>query len=189
MLPTEAFSEVIAFLRLFDLKSLAVGNSLCSSLAVKASKMIRWEDLSGLRFHIYNKRFEVYRPTDAANKDDECGWQIVAFLTIANEKETTEFIDTAFPNCIFEDVGTTYFVSEQLLDAVGRVADAVVVKGVLSIDVLKRPDDSLSLVRKFRKVKVSFLGYRIFQLKHPGGAFFTPPPARPPGEAPGIPIP
>lgn len=52
VLQTETFDEVVAFLDLFDLSALAATNELCSSLAIKASARIRWEEFRDFRLFI-----------------------------------------------------------------------------------------------------------------------------------------
>lgn len=150
MLPTEAFAEAVAFLRLFDLSALAVANALCSTLAVKASTCVRWEEFPGLSFAFMNGWLQVMRRNDTDN------WQLVANVFFPSETAMAEFIAAAFPNCIFEDVTIFRFVSKRILDVIGRVAGSVVVKRLLRIPCGMNRDDSLNLVRKFRKVKVSF---------------------------------
>lgn len=64
MLPTEAFGEDVTFLRLFDLHALVVANALCSSLAVEASRRVRWEEFPGLRFDIWKDSVLIFRSDD-----------------------------------------------------------------------------------------------------------------------------
>lgn len=154
MLPTEAFADAVAFLRLYDLSALVVANSLCSSLAAKASTTIRWEDFSGLYFYIYNERIDVYCGSDCYSY----GTLLVAQLRFASENETIEFITAAFPNCVFEKLAILRFAGFQikpLLDAIGQV----IVRGVFIQTRAMTHADTLNLVRKFRRVKVSFLSY------------------------------
>ncbi|KAH7716264.1 hypothetical protein AAVH_16315 [Aphelenchoides avenae] len=146
MLPTGSFAEVVGFLRLFYLSSLAATNALCSSLAVKASAEIRREELSGLHFKMWNNLIGISRGET----------QIVARLAFPSETATTEFIDAAFPKCILDDVVLSSSVNKRLLDAIGRVAGSVVVQRVLSLSGNISLNGSLGIARKFRKVKVSF---------------------------------
>lgn len=153
MLPTEAFAEVVGFLRLFDLSALVVTNSMCSSLGIKASTFIRWEEFPGLRFLVRDGAIKVLR--SLADEDGERWWHTVALLIFANENDTTDFIAAAFPNCIFEKVD---ILSMDILDGVGRVADSIIVTEYLGFSTTRIcSDDVLSFVRKFRRVKVSFL--------------------------------
>ncbi|KAH7717602.1 hypothetical protein AAVH_14961 [Aphelenchoides avenae] len=154
MLPTEAFAEAVAFLRLFDLSALAVTNALSSSLAVRASNAIRYEEFPGLRFLFVWDRIEISRMYDASvNGDGPFDWQHVASLTFASANDQVEFFAAAIPNCVFEDVDIP-LPSKNLLDAVGRVADSVVVNGALGLPAsLVSAPVVLNFVRKFRKVK------------------------------------
>lgn len=156
MLPAEAFSEAVAFLRLYDLNALVVTNEVCSSLAVKASNKIRWEELPGLSLHISNKWIGIRRHDASTNHSGIVRWKSVAVLTFPNEKDTDKFIAAALSNCVFEDVILSWNLSKPLLDALGRVADSVVLKGALCPPYSMSHDDSLSLLQRFRKVKVSF---------------------------------
>lgn len=78
-------------------------------------------------------------------------------LIFPTENDMIEFVAAAFPNCIFDDMAISGSPSKSLLDAIGRVAHSVVVSGPIRLSESLSPDDSLSLVRKFRKVKVSFV--------------------------------
>lgn len=129
MLPTETFAEIVAFLRLFDLGAFVVANAMCSSLAIKASAAIRWEEFPDLRFYISDQLIEITR----LSQNDEDGSydpQHVATLTFRRVKETIKFIAIAFLNCIFEDVSISGSASKRLLSAFGRVANSVIIKGV-----------------------------------------------------------
>lgn len=164
MLPTEAFADAVAFLRLFDLRALIVTSGLCSALAVKASARIRWEDFPDIRLYIsYDYTIQIFRISDSL-KDQQDGTstrtQVMATLTFANESTLADLVAAAFPNCIFEDISC--FTSERILDTICRVANSVVVKGTLCHSANVRRDYSLDLVRKFRKLKVSF--YLVFSL-------------------------
>lgn len=129
MLPTETFAEAIAFLRLFDLGALVVTNALYSSLAVKASTHFRCEEFSGLLFYVWNRSIEVFRLTN----DASLSWKFVTAMTFSTVDDTAEFVVAAFPNCIFEHVSISNFLSVHLLDAIGRIADSVIIKGVLLV--------------------------------------------------------
>lgn len=103
MLPTKVLAEAVAFLCLFDLKTLAVNNAPCSSLAVKASTVIRWEEFPGLHFVIANHSIGIFRCFDSSKYDAKrrsCR-VLVANLTFPNETATSESIAAAFPSCIF----------------------------------------------------------------------------------------
>lgn len=78
----------------------------------------------------------------------------MATLTFASKDETTEFVYAAFPNCIVDEVVISRKLSTNILDTVGRVADSVVINGALLLDGTISTDESLRLIRKFRKVKV-----------------------------------
>lgn len=161
MLPTEAFSDAVAFLRLFDLRAFAVASSLCSSLAVKTLTNIRWEEFPGLHFRIEKRRIVIQRKINSLNKG--CGLnrrQFVAALTFTSDNDMIEFVGAALPNCIIEEVTISMSVGKPLLDAIGRVAASVMIKGALCPPYSMGADESLSLVRKFVKVKVSLL--RVF---------------------------
>ncbi|KAH7698425.1 hypothetical protein AAVH_34482, partial [Aphelenchoides avenae] len=132
MLPAEAFAEAVAFIRLFDLSALVVTNALYSSFAIRASTAIRFEEFPGLRFLLIWNRIEVSRTFDASmNGDGPLLREHVASLTFASENDLAEFVAAAFPYCIFEDVGI--LPSRNLLDAIGRVADSVIVNGALGL--------------------------------------------------------
>lgn len=75
MLPPETFAEIVAFLRLFDLDALAVTNASCSTLAVKASTALRWEEFPDLRFYISSQLLEITRLN---LKDDDGFIQLAA---------------------------------------------------------------------------------------------------------------
>lgn len=157
MLPTEAFADAVAFLRLFDMKALLITNAICSSHAVKASTVIRWEEFPSFRFEISKRMIYVSR----ACPEEEGSWpcfSVVTRLAFADENEMREFVTAAFPNCIVEDFIISGFspAGNDVWDAVRRVADCVVVKRALGLPHCMSPDDSLSLVGRFRKVKVSY---------------------------------
>lgn len=166
MLPTEAFTDVVAFLRLFNLKSLVVTNAFCSSLAAGASTGIRWEEFSNLRFNISTSMIEIF----VVSRDDNVLFRSrrVANLTFPNETATAEFADAAFPNCIFEEM-ELLSSSKQLMDTIGCVADSVIIKGALLLPGSMSVEDSVDAVRKFRKVKASlfmhFLLHAVCALK------------------------
>ncbi|KAH7706315.1 hypothetical protein AAVH_26458 [Aphelenchoides avenae] len=147
MLPTEAFAEVVAFLRLFDLSDLAVSNALCSTLAVKASTSIRWEEFPGLNFRITNEQIAVIRRSVSQNMS------YGKLLTFEDETATAEFIAAAFPNCIFDNVEILRSTSKPIIDAIGRIADSVIVNGTLCPYISMSPGETLEVIRKFRKVK------------------------------------
>lgn len=151
MLPTEVFAEAVAFLRLFDLSELSVTNALCSSLAINASARIRWEQFSDLDFYISDTWVAIYRAFGICDRFD-----FVACLTFSNEPDLAEFISAAFPNCIFNGVGIWRHATKHTLNAIGRVADSFIITEALGHYRDMSPDDSLNLIRKFRKVKVSF---------------------------------
>lgn len=153
MLPVEAFAEAVAFLPLFDLISLVVTNSLCSTLAAKASNAIRWEEFPGLLFYIANEGIHIFARTDVPTYEGS----FVATLAFQSENNMVEFIAAAFPNCIFENVYISGFISNRLIDVIRRVADSIVVSRVLYFRSHMSPKCSLYLLRKFRKVKVSFI--------------------------------
>lgn len=126
---------------------LAVANALCSSLAVNASTKIRRGEFPGLELYIRSETIYIFRNPDK---------HIVATISFESENDLIGFVAAAFPNCIFEDLFISSSVNKQILDAIGRVADSVVVPGVLLVACRISHDDSLGFVRKFRKVKVSF---------------------------------
>lgn len=151
MLPAEAFADVVAFLRLFDLSSLAITSAMCSTLAVKASGSIRWEDFSGLQFLIGDNLLEVTRSQSlhvcmngwavvwrGYNNDEDAAFdrESVATLALKNEIEMAEFVETAFSNCI---VGNIFCFQSKFMDAFGPVADSVVITGALWPPVLMGP--------------------------------------------------
>lgn len=150
MLLTKVFAEAVAFLRLFDLSALAVTNKLCSSLTVKASTKIQWEEFPDRVFLVLD-RCIVFGELEltGVNLGQDCSY------LFSNETGMVDFVAAAFRNCIFEDSEIS-FGSRPLLDAFDRVADSVIVKGALSLPTSVSPDDSLKIVRSFRKVKVSF---------------------------------
>lgn len=146
MLPTEVFAEALAFLRPFDLRALAVTNALCSSLAIKASTRVRWEEFPGIRLFIEARRLEIWR-----------GYMhSIATLAFKSENRMIAFVAAAFPNCIFDDIIIVGFPSERLLDAIGQVADSVIIRETFSHYSSVNTGDSLGLLQQFRKVKVSF---------------------------------
>lgn len=146
MLPTEAFADVVAFLRLFDLSALVVTNALCSTLVVKASTRIRWEEFLGIRVCIENRWIRISRCSDRKH---------LVSLNFSTETANAEFVAAAFPNCILEDVIIMSTSCEPLFDAIYRVADSFMIKGTLQLPALTSPEDSLDLVRKLRDVKVT----------------------------------
>lgn len=167
MLPTDAIIETVAFLHLFDLQALAATNALCSSLAVKASNMIRCKDFSDLRFGIADGLILIYRRIyEPDYKGGSFHWKFVTDLMFPTLNEATEFVLAAFPNCIVEGVTISTSASETLLDTIGRFAESLIVKGVLRLPRGMSIDDSLSLARKFRKVKVSSFIYSLHERWH-----------------------
>lgn len=76
-------------------------------------------------------------------------------LTFPDAAATAEFVATAFANCTFDDVDILQSASRPILDAIGHIADSVIVKGVLNYSKAISLFDSLDFVRKFRKVEVS----------------------------------
>lgn len=163
MLPPEAFAEAVAFHRLFDLDALLVANALCSSLALKASAAIRWEEFPGLRLYFANQWIYIDRTPE--QDGEERRWTPVELLTFPRDDQMAEFVDAALPNCIFEELTLFDLTSKKVRDAIGRVADSIVIKGALRPPYHMSPDDSLELVRKFRKVKVSLSLYSLLQLQ------------------------
>lgn len=155
MLPTEAFAEVIAFLGLFILNALALTNAFCTSLAVAASSSIRWERFPGLEISIRSREIRIIRHYHSPSDHDYSYPLLETILTFPSEKDTIEFVVAAFPNCIFENL-ILWHVSKELRDALGHVADVVVVKETLHLPQRMSHDESIGLVRKFRKTKVSF---------------------------------
>ncbi|KAH7711830.1 hypothetical protein AAVH_20876 [Aphelenchoides avenae] len=158
MLPTEAFSDAIAFLRLFDLGALLVANSVVSSIALKASTAIRWEQFPGLKLYIAQRWIDIGRIPSPDDRDGQYRWNRVAMLIFRSVDETAEFIAAAFPNSIFDVVVFSSFISmplasKPLVDAMDRVWDSVIVTGALNLPYAMGLDDALILVRKFRKVK------------------------------------
>ncbi|KAH7697292.1 hypothetical protein AAVH_35626, partial [Aphelenchoides avenae] len=150
MLPTEAFAETVAFLRLFDLSALAVTNLHCSSVAVKASGSLRCEEFMDLHFYVAHYWVQAMKCVGI----DEYGsfdMQNVELLGFPNEIGMAEFVADAFPNCVFGNM--TAYLNKAVMDALGRVADSIMIKGALILDVSLSPDRSLSFVRKFRQVK------------------------------------
>ncbi|KAH7707922.1 hypothetical protein AAVH_24840 [Aphelenchoides avenae] len=134
MLTVETFAEVVAFLRLFDLNALVVTNALCSSLAAKTSTVLRREEFPGLLFEIWNKVINVFRCFDTRNdKYGSFRLQFVAGLSFPTANDMIEFIDAAFPRCIFEHVTIYWSADKHVLDTIARVADCVVVNGILHL--------------------------------------------------------
>lgn len=163
MLPAEVFAHAVAFLRLFDLSALAVTTATCSTLAVKASNSIRWEEFAGLLFSIVDDAILIAKYIGPKCVTGFGPFDVVAFLSFSNVTAMAEFISGALPNCIFEDVDIFSFPGDHLLDAMGRVADSVIVKGAFSHSLLDiNRDVSFSLLSKFRKVKVRYLLNRDF---------------------------
>lgn len=157
MLPTEAFAEAVAFLRPFDMNALAVTSAMCFSIAVKASARIRWEEFPGLAFHIFKKRIEILLARSPRKKESAFRLQSVASLRFASKNETTEFVDAAIANCLFENLAVNNYARKDRMDAIGRVASSVIVKGFLLLDGSINLAESLGVLRRFRKVKVSYL--------------------------------
>lgn len=156
MLPTETLAEAVAFLHLFDLDALAVANSLCSTLARKASRAIRWEKFPDLKLFVVKQSIHVRRTSRPEDENGQSRRTPVTVLTFQSADETAEFIAAVFRNCIFDDVLFPTSVSKLLLDAMDRVADCVVISGVFHPPYGMSPDHTVKLVRKLRKVKVSF---------------------------------
>lgn len=74
--------------------------------------------------------------------DGPSHWATGANLTFASENDLSEFVAAAFPNCTFDDLAIP-LLSTHILNAFGRVADSMVVKGtvhltdrVISVNVL-----------------------------------------------------
>lgn len=153
MLPTKTFADAVAFLRLFDLSPLLVTNSLCSSLAVEASTSLRCEAFPGLAFYVLDRGIAV--GTLEGGSAFATGSMDVIFVLFSTDAEIIDFLATALPNCIFEDLEIACD-NEHLLDALGQVAESVIVRGAFSLPASVGPDDSIGIVRKLRKVKVSF---------------------------------
>lgn len=131
-LPTEAFTEVVAFLRLFDMSALMVTNVLYSSLAFKASTTIRCEKFPDLNFYIRNRAIRVYRVRQVyVDNRMERRLEHVVSLDFQNEPTLAEFIAAAFPNCIFMGVGIERGTGKHIVDAVMRIADSVIVTEAL----------------------------------------------------------
>lgn len=113
--------------------------------------------IPGSCFYIWNKRIEIFRII--VSQTDEGGLrrlQSVTVLAFTSENDLARFVTDALPNCIFEDVVIISCLNKHLSDAVGRVADAVVLKGALHIRGSMNPEEYVCLLRKFRKVEVSF---------------------------------
>ncbi|KAH7694837.1 hypothetical protein AAVH_38111, partial [Aphelenchoides avenae] len=87
-------------------------------------------------------------PVDEA---DSLRWQLVAALSFSTKDDTAEFVIDAFPDCIFDELNISSFLSERILDAIGRIADSVIINGVLRSFGNMTPNETLNLVRKFRK--------------------------------------
>lgn len=133
MMPTEAFAEVVAFLRLCDLCALAVTTRCVLRLHAKPltgfdGKISRALTLS-LRTDGSQFLAELYT---LMHVDGSLRWPFVADLTFPSEIDTTEFVSASFANGVFECVTFAGSPSKQLLKAIGRVADSVIVKGSLS---------------------------------------------------------
>lgn len=158
MLPTEAFDEVVAFLRLSELDALLVSNSLCSSLALKASSAIRWQEFPGLQFYVTNRWIDILRQDD---EDGQYGWNRVAKLTFRSQNETAEFIAAAFPNCVFQDFAIHSYpnLNKLVADSIDQVANSVIIQGLFGPPYNISHENVVTLARKFRKVKVSFCSY------------------------------
>lgn len=161
MLPTETFAEVVGFLRLSDLSALVVTNAHCSTLSLGASSGIRWEELTGLRFYITKQRIQIFSDF-VRDADGSFHTQLVTYFTFPNETDTAEFVVAAFPNCVFETMVIASFLSKPLLDAIGEVADSVIIKGALHLSgsVARWSEysrDVFEVARKFRNAKVSFV--------------------------------
>ncbi|KAH7711831.1 hypothetical protein AAVH_20877 [Aphelenchoides avenae] len=157
MLPTEAFAEAVAFLRLFDLEALLVANAMCSTLALKASTAIRCEEFPGLVMYIANRWVGIGPSPSLVHEDGQYRCRLVDILAFPSEKELVEFVAAALPNCIFDDIAFDSNLSKQVRDAIGRVANTVVIRGVLCPSYNMIRDDTVELVRTFRKVKAVLL--------------------------------
>lgn len=115
MLPTEAFADVVAFLRVFDLRALVVTNSLCSLLAAKTSNLIRWEQFPGLLFHVENRRIEIYRRAGAPPDGALFQLSFMAQLKFTKENDMFQFVADSFPNCILGKLAIFGISSERLI--------------------------------------------------------------------------
>lgn len=153
-MPTESFAEAIAFLRLFDLSALAVTDALCSSLAVKASTKIRWEQFPGLELNLGNHFIEIFRTPGPNEVACLHRLHVVTRLSFSSFNDMSDFVAAAFPNCIFDDVVILMYAGQHLLDAIARVADCVIVNGVICLPYKTTHCYTHKLVRKFRKVAV-----------------------------------
>ncbi|KAH7710478.1 hypothetical protein AAVH_22246 [Aphelenchoides avenae] len=123
MLPTEAFAEALAFLRLFDLGAVVVTNALCSALSLKAANGVPWEELPGARCFIREHLIEIF---DTFKKDENGALlpSCVASLSHPNDPAITRFVAaSSFPNCVFEHLVISRFPSEPFSDAIDRVED------------------------------------------------------------------
>ncbi|KAH7703064.1 hypothetical protein AAVH_29773 [Aphelenchoides avenae] len=161
MLPTEAFAEAVAFLQLFDLDALLLANALCSSLALKASTASRWEEFPGLVVYIANRWIGIGPSPSLVHEDGQYRCRLVDILAFPSEKELVEFVAAALPNCIFDDIAFNSNLSKQIRDAISRVANTVVIRGVLCPSYNMIRDDTVELVRTFRKVKALLLVGRL----------------------------
>ncbi|KAH7701877.1 hypothetical protein AAVH_30985 [Aphelenchoides avenae] len=151
MLPTEAFTEAVAFLSIYDLNSLAVTNALCSALAVASASKMRWEEFRGLRIRIGYNWIAVERliPRDDYT-EHEC-------LNVAqwgfSEVDMANFIAAAFPNCVFEGLIFHCRPGEHVRRALDKVAHSIVILSVLRRPGSSRHFDVLDYVFPFRMVK------------------------------------
>lgn len=129
---------------------------------IRCSEWIRMND-SRIRIRILlsNQVIDILR---VPGRNDDTGpfcSEVVARLTFTSELDTAEFVDAAFPNCIFEDVDISPRLNKNVTDAIGRVSDSVIVNEALQLHGSIN-SSRIKLVRKFRNVKVcSFTVYII----------------------------
>lgn len=93
---------------------------------------IRWEDLTGLVIWISSTWILVFRRNKTPKGNNGLvSPRFMSTLTVSSEDDTIEFAIDAFPNCICEGIVIYHAPSKPLLDATGRVADSVIIEGVL----------------------------------------------------------
>lgn len=125
---------------------------------MNASAKIRREEFPGLQFDVWSRSIHVYRDFGSQKKENgSARFKLVVVMTFPTEKDLLQFVASAFPYCTLENV-TIYCstADKHVFDAIVKVADSVMISGVLQLSGKAIGDKSMNLVRKFRRVKVSF---------------------------------
>lgn len=140
MLPIETFTDVVGFLRYFDLGGLKLAAKSLNTIADRCADAIRLYDFSNFTFQIYDGWIIVYRH----ESDGSALW--VCQLELDNEEAMAEFISEAFRNCV---VGQFYLGTRRgyVLDAINLVTNTVAIV------------DSLCLPKKFLESKKMFYDF------------------------------